>query len=298
MTSPAPTPAATPPAVSMAASGPRSTCSRSAFAAAPAPICTIEPPISAPMSPARPARASAAVLQSTGASRDPITAPTAKPARPRNVAMRPRCAPRKADRPPPRARGRRWRSSVMYTPRPAPQVRVCARLRRWSSCTSSTIQRCAVRISWPRSGAGTTRAGRPASPRAYLRAVTDAERCAVIDSELFIDYQQTRPTVELVDGDVAGSTGPRPRSTHPRSRTWSSSSAPSRHALAASRAPSPTSRGATGSTSSSRWGRSWPTRRTPGRARLGDGLGRRADGAVRPRAIDVRGADGDRGGAA
>jgi predicted ATP-grasp superfamily ATP-dependent carboligase len=36
----------------------------------------------------------------------------------------------------------------------------------------------------------------------YLRAATDAERCAVIDSEPFIDYQQTRPTVELVDGDV------------------------------------------------------------------------------------------------
>jgi|tagenome__1003787_1003787.scaffolds.fasta_scaffold20749446_1 predicted ATP-grasp superfamily ATP-dependent carboligase len=36
----------------------------------------------------------------------------------------------------------------------------------------------------------------------YLRAVTDADRCAVIDSEPFIDYQQTRPTVELVDGDV------------------------------------------------------------------------------------------------
>jgi predicted ATP-grasp superfamily ATP-dependent carboligase len=36
----------------------------------------------------------------------------------------------------------------------------------------------------------------------YLRAVTDAERCAVIDSEPFIDYQQTRPTVQLVDGDV------------------------------------------------------------------------------------------------
>ena len=43
MTSPSTTPAATPPAVSMAASGPRSTCSRSAFAAAPAPTCTIEP---------------------------------------------------------------------------------------------------------------------------------------------------------------------------------------------------------------------------------------------------------------
>ena len=36
----------------------------------------------------------------------------------------------------------------------------------------------------------------------YLRAVTDAERCAVIDSEPFIDYQQTRPTVQLVDGDI------------------------------------------------------------------------------------------------
>ncbi len=36
----------------------------------------------------------------------------------------------------------------------------------------------------------------------YLRSVTDAERCAVIDCEPFVDYQQTRPTVELVDGDV------------------------------------------------------------------------------------------------
>ncbi len=36
----------------------------------------------------------------------------------------------------------------------------------------------------------------------YLRAVTDADRGADIDSEPFIDYQQTRPTVELVDGDV------------------------------------------------------------------------------------------------
>jgi predicted ATP-grasp superfamily ATP-dependent carboligase len=36
----------------------------------------------------------------------------------------------------------------------------------------------------------------------YLRAVTDADRCAVIDSEPFIDYQQTRPTVQLVDGDI------------------------------------------------------------------------------------------------
>ena len=36
----------------------------------------------------------------------------------------------------------------------------------------------------------------------YLRAVTDAELFAVIDSEPFIDYQQTRPTVQLVDGDV------------------------------------------------------------------------------------------------
>jgi predicted ATP-grasp superfamily ATP-dependent carboligase len=36
----------------------------------------------------------------------------------------------------------------------------------------------------------------------YLRSVTDAERFAVIDSEPFIDYQQTRPTVHMVDGDV------------------------------------------------------------------------------------------------
>jgi predicted ATP-grasp superfamily ATP-dependent carboligase len=36
----------------------------------------------------------------------------------------------------------------------------------------------------------------------YLRAVTDAERFAVIDPDPFIDYQQTRPTVTLVDGQV------------------------------------------------------------------------------------------------
>jgi predicted ATP-grasp superfamily ATP-dependent carboligase len=36
----------------------------------------------------------------------------------------------------------------------------------------------------------------------YLRSVTDAERFAVIDSEPFVDYQQTRPTVTMVDGDV------------------------------------------------------------------------------------------------
>jgi predicted ATP-grasp superfamily ATP-dependent carboligase len=36
----------------------------------------------------------------------------------------------------------------------------------------------------------------------YLRSVTDAERFAVIDSEPFVDYQQTRPTVSMVDGDV------------------------------------------------------------------------------------------------
>jgi predicted ATP-grasp superfamily ATP-dependent carboligase len=36
----------------------------------------------------------------------------------------------------------------------------------------------------------------------YLRSATEATRCAVIDSEPFIDYQQTRPTVQLVDGDV------------------------------------------------------------------------------------------------
>jgi predicted ATP-grasp superfamily ATP-dependent carboligase len=44
-------------------------------------------------------------------------------------------------------------------------------------------------------GAATLAAG-------FLRTVTDAERCAVIDSEPFVDYQQTRPTVQLVDGHV------------------------------------------------------------------------------------------------
>jgi predicted ATP-grasp superfamily ATP-dependent carboligase len=36
----------------------------------------------------------------------------------------------------------------------------------------------------------------------YLRAVTDAERFAVIDPDPFIDYQQTRPSVTLEDGQV------------------------------------------------------------------------------------------------
>jgi predicted ATP-grasp superfamily ATP-dependent carboligase len=36
----------------------------------------------------------------------------------------------------------------------------------------------------------------------YLRAVTDAERFAVVDPDPFIDYQQTRPSVTLVDGFV------------------------------------------------------------------------------------------------
>jgi predicted ATP-grasp superfamily ATP-dependent carboligase len=36
----------------------------------------------------------------------------------------------------------------------------------------------------------------------YLRAVTDAERFAVVDPDPFVDYQQTRPSVTLEDGYV------------------------------------------------------------------------------------------------
>jgi len=36
----------------------------------------------------------------------------------------------------------------------------------------------------------------------YLRVATDAERFAAIDPDPFVDYQQTRPTVSLVDGQV------------------------------------------------------------------------------------------------
>jgi len=36
----------------------------------------------------------------------------------------------------------------------------------------------------------------------YLRATAEAERFAVIDSEPFVDYQQTRPHVQLEDGQV------------------------------------------------------------------------------------------------
>jgi predicted ATP-grasp superfamily ATP-dependent carboligase len=35
----------------------------------------------------------------------------------------------------------------------------------------------------------------------FLRSITDADRCAVIDSDPFVDYQQTRPTVQIVEGD-------------------------------------------------------------------------------------------------
>ena len=77
----------------------------------------------------------------------------------------------------------------------------------------------------------------------YLRAVTDAERCAVIDSEPFIDYQQTRPTVELVDGDIRRLDWPETEVTPQRSPTSSWSSAPSRTCAGGpSRAPSPSSR--------------------------------------------------------
>jgi predicted ATP-grasp superfamily ATP-dependent carboligase len=36
----------------------------------------------------------------------------------------------------------------------------------------------------------------------YLRVATSAERFAVIDPDPFVDYQQTRPTVTLIDGQV------------------------------------------------------------------------------------------------
>jgi predicted ATP-grasp superfamily ATP-dependent carboligase len=36
----------------------------------------------------------------------------------------------------------------------------------------------------------------------YLRVATSAERFAVIDPDPFVDYQQTRPTVTLLDGQV------------------------------------------------------------------------------------------------
>ncbi len=36
----------------------------------------------------------------------------------------------------------------------------------------------------------------------FLRVATDAERFAVIDPDPFVDYQQTRPTVTLLDGQV------------------------------------------------------------------------------------------------
>ena len=50
---------------------------------------------------------------------------------------------------------------------------------------------------------GWTDAGSAASLAAgYLRVATDAERFATIDPDPFVDYQQTRPTVSLIDGQV------------------------------------------------------------------------------------------------
>jgi hypothetical protein len=48
---------------------------------------------------------------------------------------------------------------------------------------------------WNDAGGAATLAG------GYLKAVTDARRFATIDSEPFIDYQQTRPSAKLVDGE-------------------------------------------------------------------------------------------------
>ena len=90
----------------------------------------------------------------------------------------------------------------MYTPRPAPQVP--------GVCQTAGVEFVHIehdpalrRPNLVAAFRGWNDAGGAASLAAgYLRAVTDAERCAVIDSEPFIDYQQTRPTVQLVDGDV------------------------------------------------------------------------------------------------
>jgi predicted ATP-grasp superfamily ATP-dependent carboligase len=49
---------------------------------------------------------------------------------------------------------------------------------------------------WNDAGGAATLAG------GYLKAVTGARRFATIDSEPFIDYQQTRPSVRLVDGET------------------------------------------------------------------------------------------------
>ncbi len=49
---------------------------------------------------------------------------------------------------------------------------------------------------WNDAGGAATLAG------GYLKAVTGARRFAAIDSEPFVDYQQTRPSVKLIDGET------------------------------------------------------------------------------------------------
>ena len=51
-----------------------------------------------------------------------------------------------------------------------------------------------------------------------LTRVWDARRFADIDPEAYVDFQATRPTSRSTTASPAGSSGPRRRSTLPRSR--------------------------------------------------------------------------------
>ena len=164
---------------------------------------TADPPTSAPMRPATPSHGECRPpWRSRGARRDPMIAPTANPARPRRVATRPRCAPRNADSAtPPSTRRSMPLTAVVYRPSGAAGPGVC----QTAGVEFVHIEHDPAlrRPNLVAAFRGWNDAGGAASLAAgYLRAVTDAERCAVIDSEPFIDYQQTRPTVELVDGDI------------------------------------------------------------------------------------------------
>ena len=156
--------------------------------------CASAPPTTAPTSAATGCQSRRASSDSAwGPSRAPIQAPTANPASDSACATSPRRNPIIAES-----------NTQMITIRSAPVT--LRSIVAWSACATLqgvdylTIES-TPRLQRPTMVAafqGWNDAGSAASLAAgYLRVATDAERFAVIDSEPFVDYQQTRPTVSL-----------------------------------------------------------------------------------------------------
>ena len=183
----------------MVPSGPRRKRRRSVSASGAVAICASSPPTTAPASAATGCHASRAPADSAcGPIRDPIRAPTAKPTQRQRLADQPAAIADRRREPDPQddeeVRARHPRSIGKFD--------ACATLRAWTSITIESTPKL-KRPTLVAAFRGWNDAGGAASLAAgYLRAVTDAERFAVIDPDPFIDYQQTRPSVTLEDGHV------------------------------------------------------------------------------------------------